>query len=111
VCDGPEHELALDTPGRLDLVWVHRGDDPDALTRAVEGADFPGGRVHAFIHGEAGETRAVRRHLLADRGVAEAALSCSPYWRRGYADEAWREIKAAWNADVARDVPARDAAA
>ena len=56
------------------------------------------------MHGEAGETRAVRRHLLADRGLDGEQLSCSPYWRRGLTDEAWREIKAAWNAEVARDV-------
>jgi NADPH-dependent ferric siderophore reductase len=107
VCDGPDHELALDTPGRLDLAWLHRdggSDDEELLARAVSALELPAGRLHAFVHGEAGETRAVRRHLLADRGVDPDRLSCSPYWRRGMTDEAWREIKAAWNADVARDV-------
>jgi NADPH-dependent ferric siderophore reductase len=107
VCDGPAHELELTTPGRLDLAWLHRSGDPgDAglLADAVAGLRFPPGRAHAFVHGEAGETRAVRRHLLADRGLQAEQLSCSPYWRRGMTDEAWREIKAAWNAEVARDV-------
>jgi NADPH-dependent ferric siderophore reductase len=104
VCDGPEHELALDTPGRLDLAWLHRNGDAGLLESAIAALEFPDGKVHAFIHGEAGETRAVRRHLLADRGVDPDRLSCSPYWRRGMTDEAWREIKAAWNAEVARDV-------
>jgi NADPH-dependent ferric siderophore reductase len=104
VCDGPGHELALTTPGRLDLTWLHRTGDPEQLADAVEALTFPTGRVHAFVHGEAGETRAVRRHLLADRRLDAAQLSCSPYWRRGMTDEAWREIKAAWNAEVARDV-------
>jgi NADPH-dependent ferric siderophore reductase len=101
VCDGPEHELALTTPGRLDLAWVHR---PAELADAVAAVQFPAGRPHAFVHGEAGETRAVRRHLLADRGLDAAQLSCSPYWRRGMTDEGWRAIKAAWNAEVALDV-------
>jgi NADPH-dependent ferric siderophore reductase len=101
VCDGPEHELALTSPGRLDLAWVHR---PGELADAVAALEFPAGRVHAFVHGEAGETRAVRRHLLADRGLDAEQLSCSPYWRRGMTDEAWRAIKAAWNAEVALDV-------
>jgi len=108
VCDGPEHEVGLDSPGRLDLVWLHRGGDAadaDVLADAVRDAQFPPGRPHAFVHGEAGETRAVRRHLLADRGVERDRLSCSPYWRRGLTDEAWREVKAAWNADIERDVP------
>ncbi len=107
VCEGPEHELALDTPGRLDLVWLHRTGGPadaDLLSDAVAASTFPAGRAHAFVHGEAGETRAVRRHLLADRGLQPEQLSCSPYWRRGLDDEAWRQIKAAWNADVERDV-------
>jgi NADPH-dependent ferric siderophore reductase len=107
VCDGPAHELALTTPGRLDVLWVHRTGTPadaDLLADAVADLDFPAGRGHAFVHGEAGETRAVRRHLLADRGLHEDQLSCSPYWRRGMTDEAWRAIKAAWNAEVARDV-------
>ncbi|WP_205699429.1 siderophore-interacting protein [Conexibacter sp. SYSU D00693] len=108
VCDGPEHELALETPGELDLVWLHRtggAGDEDLLPEAVRALDAPPGVVHGFIHGEAGETREVRRHLLAERGIDPARLSCSPYWRRGLDDEAWRKVKAAWNADVARDVP------
>jgi NADPH-dependent ferric siderophore reductase len=107
VCDGPEHELELTTPGRLDVAWLHRSGgagDADLLADAVAALTFPAGRAHAFVHGEAGETRAVRRHLLADRGLDPEQLSCSPYWHRGLTDEAWREIKAAWNAEVARDV-------
>jgi NADPH-dependent ferric siderophore reductase len=107
VCDGPDHEVPLASPGKLDLVWLHRAGRPgdaDLLPDAVADARFPRGRAHAFVHGEAGETRAVRRHLLADRGFDPAQLSCSPYWRRGLTDEAWREIKAAWNAEVAADV-------
>jgi NADPH-dependent ferric siderophore reductase len=105
VCDGPGHELALTTPGQLDVAWLHRTGDPEQLADAVAALTFPPGRAHAFVHGEAAETRAVRRHLLADRSLTAEQLSCSPYWRRGMTDEAWREIKSAWNADVARDVP------
>lgn len=107
LCDGPEYELELDSPGNLDLRWLHRngGDDEKLLVQAVADLEVPAGRVHGFIHGEAGETREVRRHLLADRGIAAADLSCSPYWRRPLTDEEWRQIKAAWNAEVAADVP------
>ena len=61
--------------------------------------------MHAFVHGEADEIRAIRRHLITDRGVARADMSCSPYWRRTMTDEAWRAVKreyvAAMDADVA----------
>lgn len=44
-------------------------------------------RSTSSFHGEAGETRAVRRHLIADRGFAREAVSVPPYWRRSYTDE------------------------
>lgn len=89
------------------MAWLHRTGDPgdaDLLAAAVRDLTLPPGRVHAFVHGEADEVREVRRHLLADRGMARADLSASPYWRRHLTDEAWREVKPAWNADVERDV-------
>jgi NADPH-dependent ferric siderophore reductase len=108
LCDGPEHELELSTRGVLDLQWLHRaGDaaDVDLLVESVRALAFPRGRVHAFVHGEADEIRAIRRHLLAERGLARADMSCSPYWRRTMTDEAWRQVKrdfvAAMDADVA----------
>lgn len=108
LCDGAEHETALTTPGRLDLQWLHRAGEPsdvDLLVDAVRGLVFPQGRVHAFVHGEADEVRGLRHHLLGDRGVGRADMSCSPYWRRTMTDEAWRRVKrdfvAAMDADVA----------
>ena len=103
ISNGPDHEIALTTTGRLDLAWLQRTGDPDQLAQSLTALAFPAGRVHAFVHGEAGEIRAVRRHLLADRGLDGEQLSCSPYWHRGMTDEAWRQIKSAWNAEVARD--------
>lgn len=96
LCDGPDHELTLTSPGALDLQWLHRtgGDeDVDLLAKAVRELDFPAGRVHAFVHGEAEEIRAIRKHLLTERGLTRADMSCSPYWRRTMTDEAWREVK------------------
>ncbi|WP_205470922.1 siderophore-interacting protein [Nocardioides sp. SYSU D00038] len=107
VCDGPDHELELTTPGRLDLAWLHRTGVPaDAtlLADSLRDLAFPEGRVHAFVHGEAEEVRAVRRHLLADRGLPRAEMSCSPYWRRTMTDEAWRRVKREFVAAMEADV-------
>jgi NADPH-dependent ferric siderophore reductase len=96
VCDGPDHELSLETAADLDLRWLHRrGDDSDAtiLVDAVRALSFDGGRPFCFVHGEADEIRAVRRHLLTERGLTRRDLSCSPYWRRTMTDEDWRMIK------------------
>ena len=108
VCDGPEHEVDLATDGDLDLQWLHRTGhtgDADLLPGSVRALSFPNGRVHAFVHGEADEIRAIRKHLLAERGLDRKDMSCSPYWRRTMTDEAWRRIKrdfvAAMDTDVA----------
>jgi NADPH-dependent ferric siderophore reductase len=111
VVDDAASHVDLACPGDLAVTWVHRDDSPaggkDQLLRAVEAIDLPPGRVQVFVHGEAGEVRAVRRHLLGDRGIPKAGASISPYWRRHHSDEQWREVKAAWIAEAEQDV--RDA--
>jgi NADPH-dependent ferric siderophore reductase len=107
VVDDADDELPLDSPGSLDLTWLHRAKSPgnhDQLVTAVRDLAFPAGVVHAFVHGEAGEVRAVRKHLLAERRIPRTALHASGYWRRTMTDEAWRTVKKAWEADVERDV-------
>ena len=103
-------QVALHSPGVLDVRWVHRAgrvDTQELLADAVRGLTPPAGPVSAFVHGEAGATRAVRRVLLGRGIVDEAMLSCSPYWRRGLDDEQWRAVKADWvRALAAEDVTA-----
>jgi NADPH-dependent ferric siderophore reductase len=106
VVDGPGYELALTSPAELDLTWVHRSSAPGdehLLPRTVEKLAFPPGRPQVFVHGEAGEVRAVRRHLLADRGIPKDGASISPYWRRNMTDESWRQVKRDWLAESERD--------
>ncbi len=93
VADAAE-EQPLVTEGDLRVRWLHRsaGDD---IVAAARDLTFPDGIVQAFVHGEAGFVRELRRHLLDERGVRKNLLSISGYWRRGKNDEAWREEKAA----------------
>jgi NADPH-dependent ferric siderophore reductase len=107
LCDGPEHEVPIETDAALDLRWLHRtGEDGDAglLPGAVRELPFLRGRVHAFVHGEAGEIRDVRRHLLGERQVPREHVSVSAYWRRFMTDEAWRQVKRDFNAAMEADV-------
>jgi NADPH-dependent ferric siderophore reductase len=101
--DGPEDEVALESPGDLRLTWLHRNGSPDLLIDAVRALDFPDGAVHAFVHGEASAVRAVRRHLLVERGVPRDAMSVSGYWKRDRTEEGWREDKPQWNRLVEQD--------
>ncbi|MEM9562713.1 MAG: siderophore-interacting protein [Actinomycetota bacterium] len=106
VVDDPANEQPLDSPGDVDVVWLHRRDSPqpeDLLPDAVAALQFPEGPVDLFVHGEASEVRAVRKHLLADRGIDVSGGSISPYWRRDHDDESWRAIKSQWLAEQAAD--------
>lgn len=93
VADAGE-ELPLDTPGALQPHWLHRGSGGNVVD-AVRALDWPAGQVHAFVHGEAGQVKQLRRHLLGERGLSLEQLSISGYWRRGFDDEAYREAKQA----------------
>ncbi len=96
LCDGSDHEVELAGAPVHDVRWLHRTgapDDAELLLRATQDIEFPAGRPHAFVHGEAEEIRGIRRHLLSERGLTRADMSCSPYWRRHMTDEAWRTIK------------------
>ncbi|MEU8438619.1 siderophore-interacting protein [Streptomyces sp. NPDC029216] len=112
--DGPADEQPIATPDGITPVWLHRGDRPvgAALLEAVTTLDFPSTDVHAFVHGEAGFVKELRRHLRLDRGIPRERLSISGYWRHGETDEGWRAIKRDWNATVEaeQDVPAPAAA-
>ncbi|KYG52775.1 FAD-binding protein [Streptomyces sp. WAC04657] len=104
IADAAE-EQKLETAAGIDVTWLHRGDRPvgEALVEAVRTLDFPAGDVHAFVHGEAGFVKELRRHLRLDREVPRERLSISGYWRLGKSDEAWRAIKREWNEQVERE--------
>lgn len=99
---GPEEEVGLTAACDAKLVWLHRGDAPvgDALVESVRDLEFPPGTVHAFVHGEAGCVKRLRRHLRVERGIPLGRLSISGYWRHGTDDEGWRASKAEWNREV-----------
>ncbi len=99
---GPEEEQKITTPDGVAVTWLHRGDRPvgEALVAAVAALEFPAGEVSAFVHGEAGFVKELRRQLRLERGIPRERLSISGYWRLGQTDEAWRAGKREWNAQV-----------
>ena len=100
--DGPDQEQPLTAPAGIEIRWLHHGPRPlgEALLEAATALTFPAGRVHAFVHGEAGVIKELRRLLKLERGIPMADLSISGYWRLGADDEAWRAVKADWNRQI-----------
>lgn len=97
---GPEEEQKIDSA--VDVVWLHRGERPigEKLVEAVRALDFPEGRVHAFVHGEAGCVKELRKLLRVEHGVPREDLSISGYWRLGHNEDGWQASKRDWNARV-----------
>lgn len=85
-----------------EIVWLHRGQRPvgEALVEAVRSLDFPAGDMQAFVHGEAGFVKELRRHLRMERQVPRERLSISGYWRLGDNEDGWQASKRDWNAQV-----------
>lgn len=99
-------EIKFPSAASVSTTWLYRdgASDPTVLLAdAVAAATFPSGMFDVFVHGEAGEVRAVRRHLVADRGMNPDGASISAYWRRQHTDEQWRETKREWMAEQSRD--------
>ncbi|MFD4443138.1 siderophore-interacting protein [Nocardia sp. NPDC058519] len=88
---GPEEEIAIDAPEGVEVRWLHRGDlEPgtgDALEKAVRGIEVPAGqRVYAWVAGEAGCLRGIRKVVRGELGIGPKDSLIAGYWKRGVAD-------------------------
>ncbi|MFF7238745.1 siderophore-interacting protein [Streptomyces collinus] len=108
---GPEEEQKIDS--ELPVVWLHRGDRPvgEALVEAVRALRFPAGRPQAFVHGEAGFVKELRRLLRVEAQIPREDLSVSGYWRLGHNEDGWQASKREWNARIEAEQESGDAAA
>ena len=109
--DGEDERQPLRLPRRAapHLAAPLRGRparSPSCWPSAVSALDLPDGRGHAFVHGEASSVRNLRRHLIAERGLAPESLSISGYWKLKRTEEGWREDKAEWSRLVEADLAA-----
>ncbi|MEU1792284.1 siderophore-interacting protein [Streptomyces sparsogenes] len=88
-----EDRQQLPTDADAEIIWLLRdGADPDQprsalLLDGVRTATLPEGTPYAWIAGEAGTVRALRRHLVRERGFDRKAITFTGYWRLGATDE------------------------
>ncbi|MFD5397990.1 siderophore-interacting protein [Streptomyces sp. NPDC127097] len=99
---GPEERQELAAPAGAEISWLYRGATPVGreLVAAVRALTFPSGRVQAFVHGEAGFVKELRRLLRVEREIPREALSISGYWRTGHDEDGWQAAKRDWNQQV-----------
>ncbi|MET7473927.1 siderophore-interacting protein [Streptomyces sp. NPDC005648] len=97
---GPEEEQKIDSD--VEVVWLHRGDRPvgDLLAQTVRALEFPEGRMHAFVHGEAHFVKELRQLLRVELQIPREDLSISGYWRLGHNEDGWQASKREWNARI-----------
>lgn len=86
---------AVDTAADARISWLVRDEPgtPDAA-EAVRAAELPGGTPYVWIAGEASKVRALRRHLVRERGIDRKRVTFVGYWRRGLSEEQLREAAA-----------------
>jgi NADPH-dependent ferric siderophore reductase len=69
-------------PASADVTWL----EPPApgrsrLAEVVEGIDWPPGEGYFWMAGESAQMRAIRKHLMRERGLPNAAYDVMGYWR------------------------------
>lgn len=69
-------------PEVAEVIWLTPpGPDRSALSAVVEGIDWPSGPGYFWMGGESSQMRAIRKHLMHDRGLPSTAYDVMGYWR------------------------------
>ncbi|WP_326691366.1 MULTISPECIES: siderophore-interacting protein [unclassified Streptomyces] len=89
----PRAEDIQDLPTVADarITWLVRdesaGSRAETVVEAVRAAELPPGTPYAWIAGEAGTVKALRRHLVKERAFDRRAVKFTGYWRLGATEE------------------------
>lgn len=80
---------ALPSRAGLEVHWLRREqrEPGQAVLQALRGTRLGAGSWYAWLAGEAGMVRGVRRHLLRERDFAREAVTFLGYWRAGRASD------------------------
>ncbi|MFD6419813.1 siderophore-interacting protein [Streptomyces sp. NPDC060194] len=91
---GDRQELA--TKADATVTWLVAGEDAPDPVEAFRAAELPDGATpYAWIAGESGVVKELRRHLVRERGLDRGAVTFVGYWKRGVSEDGLREEAAA----------------
>ncbi|QQA45088.1 siderophore-interacting protein [Pelagovum pacificum] len=92
----PADRQEIDAPEGVEMRWLVHPDPhrpSDAQVELIRTMDWPEGRVQTCIAGEQSVIRALRQHLLNERGVARADAYVSGYWKIGLVEDEHQQFK------------------
>ncbi|WP_405471541.1 siderophore-interacting protein [Streptomyces anulatus] len=89
-----EDRQALNTAAKARISWLVRNEGAACGVETVRAAELPGGTPYAWIAGEASGVRALRHHLVHERGFDRERVMSAAYWRRGLPEEQLRRAEA-----------------
>ncbi|GAA3273660.1 siderophore-interacting protein [Streptomyces lavendulae] len=107
-----EDRIALAAPADADVTWIVREkgagrERTEQVVQRVRESELPAAEApYAWIAGEAGTIRAVRRHLVQERSVDRRAVRFTGYWRLGASEE--QLLAEAYAGKAASEDPASD---
>ena len=71
-------------PDGTDVTWSQPpAEGASRLAEVVESVDWPAGAGYFWMAGESAQMRAIRKHLMRERGLASSAYDVMGYWRGG----------------------------
>ncbi len=88
VVNEAEHQAL---PGNATVHWLDRDNStaPSGalLADALAAATLPPGAPFAWLAGEAGAVRVLRRHLIDDRGLPKSSIDFTGHWRQSLSQD------------------------
>jgi NADPH-dependent ferric siderophore reductase len=79
------------TAADADITWLVRDEGAPPAVEAVRAATLAGSAPYAWIAGESGSVKALRRHLVNERELDRRRVTFVGYWRKGLSEDALRE--------------------
>ncbi|MER6910690.1 siderophore-interacting protein [Streptomyces sp. NPDC000594] len=86
-----EDRIELPTAGDVEITWLVREEGAPSALAAVAAYPFPEGTPYVWLAGESGALKALRRHVVGERGVDRRRVTFVGYWRRGVSEDGLRE--------------------
>ncbi|MFE7766887.1 siderophore-interacting protein [Streptomyces sp. NPDC057438] len=82
----------LATEADAEITWLVRGEGAPTALDAIRAARLPADEsAYAWIAGESGRVKELRRYLVRERGIDRRRVTFVGYWREGLTEEQLRE--------------------